>query len=93
MNKTFKQIALFMIIALIIVAIFSMNKPEGESKVLIYSEFIEKVNNKEISLVMIENAKRITGFYKENKIKENTAPLRRSFFIDEERYDFETTIP
>src|SRR4030042_4173233 len=92
MNKTAKQVALILIIGLIIIAIFQLNQPNKDKKVLNYSDFMQKVANKEISRVIIENNKKIFGFYSISKIGDAKTQESRSF-VKKETYDFETVIP
>ena len=92
MNKTTKQIALLMLIALIIIAIFQLNQPEREKKTISYSEFLLKVSNKEIARVTIENNKKIFGFYKGSKLQELKKDEPKPI-IRKDRPDFETYIP
>ncbi len=87
MNKVTKQIAFFLLIGLLITAIFRMNEPDKEKVVLDYSIFLEKISNNEISKVRIENGKKISGKYKNS---EKSVKGRRSA---EGTYDFTTQIP
>ncbi len=85
MNKTTKQIAFFMLLGLIILAIFKINDNGTTKAQLDYSVFLEKVKNSEVSKVRIDNEKRIIGRY---KASENTGkPLQG------DGYDFVTQIP
>ncbi len=68
MNKTLKQVALFLMVGLIILAIFQLNQPSGDTKFISYSDFIAKSKNGEILKVTIENDKKITGFYRPKPI-------------------------
>ncbi|MCU0847293.1 MAG: ATP-dependent zinc metalloprotease FtsH [Spirochaetes bacterium] len=92
MNKTVKQIALFMMIAVLLVAIFQLNQSDTETKYLTYSDFIQKINNKEISRVTIENNKKIFVYLKDKKQIEQKKPIIKGL-SDKEKYDFITSIP
>jgi len=85
MNKVTKQIAFFLLIGLLITAIFRMNEPSQEKVVLDYSIFLEKVSNNEVSKVRIESGKKISGKYK-NSVKSEKGRAG-------EGYDFTTQIP
>ncbi len=92
MNKTVKQFALFILIGLLVLAIFQVNQSDGKSKYINYSDFIKKAKNQEVAKVTIENERKIIGYYKDGVLK--TKPKStRGFGKKEERYDFETTIP
>ncbi len=85
MNKVTKQIAFFLLVGLIIMAIFRMSD-SGNSKVTLdYSVFIEKARNGEIAKVRIDNNKKILGKYKNSEGKVNTSAG--------DGYDFVTLIP
>lgn len=85
MNKVTKQIAFFLLVGLIIMAIFRMSD-SGSSKVTLdYSVFIEKARNGEIAKVRIDNNKKILGKYKNSEGKANTPTG--------DGYDFITLIP
>ncbi len=85
MNKTTKQIAFFMLLGLIILAIYRINDT-GTSKVTLdYSVFLEKVKNGEISRVRIDNQRKIVGRYKSSET--SGKPLQG------DGYDFFTLIP
>ena len=92
MNKTVKQIALFMLIGLLILAIFQVNQSTGNHKFINYSDFIKKVNNQEVGKVTIENNRKITGYYRESPIKQDKPDAGR-LGAPAEKYDFETNIP
>jgi cell division protease FtsH len=85
MNKATKQIAFFLLIGLIIMAIFKMNDTGNEKVTLDYSVFLEKVKNSEISKVRVDNGKKISGKYKSS---ENKTASR-----NDDGYDFTTQIP
>ncbi len=92
MNKTVKQFALFILIGLLVLAIFQVNQSGGKSKYINYSDFIKKAKNKEIAKVIIENERKIIGYYRDGVIK--TKPKdERSFGRSKDRHDFETNIP
>ncbi len=95
MNKTFKQIALFLLIGLLILAIFQMNQTGDDNRYINYSEFVSKVNSKEVDKVIIENGKKIYGNFKNSPaLKEQSVPKYRGFGSGGgERYDFYTMIP
>lgn len=85
MNKTAKQIAFFLLIALIIMTMFKLND-QGAGRVnLDYTVFIEKIKNGEVAKVKIENRK-IYGRYKSAEGK----PIQ-SFGGD--NFDFVSVIP
>ncbi len=85
MNRVTKQIAFFLLIGLLITAIFRMNEPSHEKVTLDYSVFLEKVNNDEVAKVKIESQKQISGKYK-NSIKVDSKS-------ESDSYDFVTQIP
>ncbi len=87
MNRVTKQIAFFLLIGLLITAIFRMNEPSHEKVVLDYSVFLEKVENDEVAKVKIESAKQISGKYK-NSVKADSRSSRGA-----DSYDFVTQIP
>ena len=93
MNKTFKQIAFFLLIGLLILAIFQMNQTGEESKDITYSEFISKVNNKEIEKVTIESGKKIYGTLKHSQKVPDAKKSPYPQFGSEKKYDFITVIP
>ena len=92
MNKTFKQIALFLLIGLLVLAVFQVNQSGSDNKYLSYTDFLQRVDNNEVSKVVIENNKKITGYLKERTVKPSKEPLGRAF-SSSEKYDFWTTIP
>jgi len=92
MNKTVKQIALFLLIGLLILAIFQVNQSGKTNKFINYSDFIKKVENKEVGKITIENNRKIIGYYRETAIKA-AKPESNSFGSRAERHDFETSIP
>ena len=69
MNKVTKQIAFFLLVGLIIMAIFRMSDSGNNKVTLDYSVFIEKAKNGEISKVRIDNNKKISGKYKNSEGK------------------------
>jgi len=85
MNKTTKQIALFLLIALIIMAIFRLSDSGGNKVNLDYSVFLEKIKNNEVSKVRIDNGKKIVGRYKSSDSKTKR--------FNDDGYDFTTQIP
>jgi cell division protease FtsH len=86
MNKVTKQIAFFLLIGLIIMAIFRMSDTGNNKVTLDYSVFIEKAKNGEISKVRIDNNKKISGKYKNSEGK-------GSAVSGGDGYDFITMIP
>ncbi|HOO72721.1 MAG TPA: ATP-dependent zinc metalloprotease FtsH [Spirochaetota bacterium] len=93
MNKTFKQIALFLLIGLLILAIFQMNQSGEENRYINYSDFVAKVNSKEIDKVVIENSKKIYGKFKNSQPPKETQKPKYRAFGSGEKYDFYTVIP
>ena len=92
MNKTVRQIALFLLIGLIILAIFQMNQSDGDNLFITYSEFMTRVENRDILRVTIENEKKITGVYR--KEKQPAADRDKGgAFNPPPPYDFWTNIP
>ena len=85
MNKTTKQIAFFLLLGLIILAIFRINDNSTEKVPLDYSVFLEKVKNSEVSKVRIDNEKKIVGRYKASD--DSGKPPQG------DGYDFVTMIP
>ncbi|PKL35062.1 MAG: cell division protein FtsH [Spirochaetae bacterium HGW-Spirochaetae-1] len=92
MNKTVKQIALFLLIGMLILAIFQVNQSGKTNKFINYSDFIKKVENKEVGKITIENNRKIIGYYRETAIK-TEKPESRGFGSRTEKHDFETSIP
>lgn len=86
MNKVTKQIAFFLLVGLIIMAIFRMSDTGNNKVTLDYSVFIEKAKNGEISKVRIDNNKKISGKYKNSEGKGNAVS-------GGDGYDFVTLIP
>ena len=91
MNKTAKQIALVLIIVMVIIAIFRLNQPEEDKKIINYSDFLLKVSGKEIAQVTIEK-KRIYGYYKGSKALQVKKPGIKGWG-SKDIPDFETIIP
>ena len=60
MNQFYKNLALWVIIAFILLALFSMINQPVESPKVIYSEFLKMVDNDQVSEVQIEGEK-VTG--------------------------------
>jgi cell division protease FtsH len=85
MNKTTKQIALFLLIALIIMAIFRLSDSGGNKVNIDYSVFLEKIKNNEVSKVRIDNGKKIMGKYRSSDAKTKR--------FNDDGYDFTTQIP
>jgi len=85
MNKVTKQIAFFLLIGLIVMAIFKMSETGTEKVNLDYSVFLDKVKNNEIAKVRVDNGKKIVGKYKSTDNKN----VKQS----EDGYDFNTQIP
>ncbi len=96
MSKTYKQIALVLMIGLLFVAIFYVNQGGQENRSINYSDFMKKVENGEVQRVIIENNKKIRGYYKkeaaDKKQEKVPAPYSRGL-IKKEKFDFETYIP
>jgi len=92
MNKTVKQIALFLLIGLVILLIFNLNQGGKDNKMLNYSLFIQKVENKKVARVVIEDNKKIFGYYTKDVI---TPVKKRSIttLSRKKKYDFWTMIP
>lgn len=86
MNKVTKQIAFFLLVGLIIMAIFRLSDTGNNKVTLDYSVFIEKAKNGEISKVRIDNNKKISGKYKNSEGKGNNVS-------GGDGYDFVTLIP
>ncbi len=93
MNKTFKQIALFMLIGLIILAISQVNQKGFDPRGLNYSDFVLKVKDKKVFKVVIEDNKKIYGFYKKGAILEGTEKPEAGKKQKDDNYDFWTSIP
>jgi cell division protease FtsH len=93
MNKTFKQIALFMLIGLIILAISQVNQKGFDPKGLNYSDFVLKVKDKKVFKVIIEDNKKIFGFFKKGEVTEGSIPPDADRKHKDENYDFWTAIP
>lgn len=92
MNKTFKQIAMFMLIGLVILAIFQMNQSGEDPLFIDYSAFMTKVKSGEIYSVAIENNKKVAGRFNKSEIKEEKkSPGLKA--AREPEYDFFTIIP
>ncbi|MCL1911874.1 MAG: ATP-dependent zinc metalloprotease FtsH, partial [Leptospirales bacterium] len=89
MNKTVKQIALLLIVGLLILAVLQFNNSGSKAKSISYSDFIKFVNEKKIGKVIIENNRKIFGYYAEApKEKAEDNLLARG-----EKFHFETSIP
>jgi cell division protease FtsH len=93
MNKTFKQIALFMLIGLIILGISQVNQKGFDPRGLNYSDFVLKVKDKKVFKVLIEENKKIYGFYKKGEIVEGRGQLDTEKKGKDDNYDFWTAIP
>jgi len=93
MNKTFKQIALFLLIGLIMVTLFQMNKKGDEVKFIKYSDFIQKMTDKKILEVVIENEKKIFGKLKTSKFEQLQKDKQNLSNNQNVKYDFWTNIP
>jgi cell division protease FtsH len=93
MNKTFKQIALFLLIGLLILAIFQMNQGGEENRYINYTDFIAKVNNRDVDRITIENGKKIYGHFKSSKPEPEQQKPRYRALSAAEKYDFSTIIP
>jgi cell division protease FtsH len=85
MNKVTKQIAFFLLIGLIIMAIFKLSDTGAEKVNLDYSVFLDKVKNNEIAKVRVDNGKKIAGKYKTSEPK--------TVKMNDDGYDFHTQIP
>jgi len=92
MNKTVKQIALFMLIGLIILMIFQVNQNGGDNKSLSYSEFLSRVSDKKVARIVIENEKKVYGYYYANELQK-TDSSQLSKKSKTSKYDFWTNIP
>lgn len=94
MNKVFRQVALFLLIGLIVLAIFQMNQGETVDPLFIdYSTFAAKVKSKEIGTVSIDANKKISGNFKNRKPEDVKKKKSSSPFSKGETYDFWTIIP
>jgi cell division protease FtsH len=91
MNKSAKQIALLLLIGLIILLTYNLYQGDKDKKYLNYSDFMQKVESKDISRVVIEN-KKIYGVYKGSLHTESKNP-ENTVFGKKEHFDFETVIP
>jgi len=85
MNKVTKQIAFFLLIGLIVMAIFKLSETGTEKVNLDYSVFLDKAKNNEIAKVRIDNGKKIVGKYKTSDNK--------NVKFNGDGYDFTTQIP
>lgn len=85
MNKATKQIAFFLLIGLIVMAIFKLSETGAEKVNLDYSVFLDKAKNNEIAKVRIDNGKKIVGRYKTSDNK--------NVKLNSDGYDFTTQIP
>ena len=91
MNKSVKQVALFILIGLLVLAIFKVQQSD-DNKFINYSDFVKKAKNNEIAKVIIENDRKIFGYYKAGVVKKKVAP-KKGFGAPKPTFDFETTIP
>jgi cell division protease FtsH len=91
MNKSAKQIALLLLVGLIILLTYNLYQGDKDKKYLNYSDFMQKVESKDISRVVIEN-KKIYGVYKSTLRTEPKNP-ENPVFGKKEHFDFETVIP
>lgn len=94
MNKAFKQVALFLFIGVILLAIFQLNQPGRKDTFITYSEFIIQVEKGNVSKIIIENEKKIRGLYKhQEEMRDNEESLEKRFSSQEPLFDFWTVIP
>ena len=92
MNKSLKQIALFLLIGLIILAIFQLNQKGDTNKDITYTEFLLRVKNHEVDRVIIENNRRVVGYLKK-AAPEQQKPQNMPRLVPVDNFDFLTTIP
>lgn len=91
MNKSVKQVALFILIGLLVLAIFKVQQSD-DNKSINYSDFVKKAKNNEIAKVIIENERKIFGYYKAGVVKKKVVQ-KKGFGAPKATFDFETTIP
>jgi cell division protease FtsH len=75
MDKTFKQVALILMIGVLVYAIFNIDFSMKQSvESLQYSDFLKKVSDNSVKSVMIYSNKKIDGFYEkgDKKVKFET---------------------
>ncbi len=92
MNKTIKQIALFLLIGLIILAITQVSQKGVDTRIINYSDFMNKVKDKKIFKVVIEDNKKIYGLYRDGS-SQITEKAPQGKKITPENIDFWTIIP
>ncbi len=85
MNKVTKQIAFFLLVGLIFIAIFKLGDTGTDKVTLDYSVFLEKVKNSEVAKVRIDNERKIAGKYKTT----SATPAKQGG----DGYDFYSQIP
>lgn len=91
MNKTAKQVALVLFLGLLVAAFFQFNGMDSSVKYINYSDFIKKVHNKEIGKIVIENNRKIYGYYLQSPAQERKSSS--PFGSTSDAFDFETAIP
>ena len=93
MNKSVKQVAMVLLIGLLVLAVFQFNQTGGgKDKTINYSDFVNKVTNKEVGKVIIENNRKIIGFYLASPLKQDKQD-KSLFGSSADKHDFETSIP
>ena len=76
MNQFYKNLALWMVIGVILIALFNIfNPPMGNQPEIVFSEFMDKVEQGEISEVVIQGD-HISGKYVDGKTFQTYAPDR-----------------
>ena len=82
-----------LLIGLLVLAVFQFNQTGGgKDKTINYSDFVNKVTNKEVGKVIIENNRKIIGFYLASPLKQEKQD-KGLFGGSADKHDFETSIP
>jgi len=95
MNKTTKQVALFLLVGILLMYLLAGNDQTAEgSKEIPYTKFISQVKSGTVSQIYIENGKKIVGSYASTQIKKpQDKGISRFFTNQKEKFDFTTKVP
>ena len=74
MNQFYKNLALWLVIGLILIALFNVfNKPQTSQSEVVFSEFMNEVENGQVTEVMIQGDS-ISGKYADGRSFQTLAP-------------------